>query len=335
MRRTIVQLFIAAALLLPSAAGAEPVKLKLSYYTSDREMIYRIAVKPFIDRVNAAAKGIVEIEPFTSGSLGRSYQGQLQLVLDGVADIAFVNPALTPERFPENAVFEMPGLFLNAREASFAFTRLVASGALRGYEDFFVVGALDGGPQNIHVRPPISSLNDLQGLKMRSSNRTEAAVLNALGMSAAVMPLNQTAEAISRGNLDGATAPAVVLVEFGISRVTSFHYEMQLGFAPLLIVMNKSKFDSLPKAGQDVIRKYSGEWLTTHFLESFDTINDLMMEQLKSDPRRTIVVPSAADLATAQAVFASIRNRWAEKSPRNRDLLIRVEAEIAKLRGVE
>jgi TRAP-type transport system periplasmic protein len=59
------------------------------------------------------------------------------------------------------------------------------------------------------------------------------------------------------------------------------------------------------------------------------------MEQLKSDPRRTVVVPSAADLATAQSVFASVRNQWAEKSPRNRELLIQVEAEIAKLRGVE
>ena len=191
--------------LLPAASAAEPIKLRLSYFTSDTEVLYRTAVKPFVDSVNVAANGLLEIEAFTSGSLGKSYSGQAQLVLDGVADFAFINPGLTPERFPDDAVVELPGLFNDVREASFAYTRLVASGALRGYEDFFVVGALAGGPQSIHTRLPISSLKGLQGKKIRASNRTEAEVLDALGMSAQVLPINQTAEAIGRGAIDGRT----------------------------------------------------------------------------------------------------------------------------------
>ena len=38
--------------LLPAASAAEPIKLKLSYYTSDTEVFYRTAVKPFVDSVN-------------------------------------------------------------------------------------------------------------------------------------------------------------------------------------------------------------------------------------------------------------------------------------------
>ena len=87
--------------MLPYAAVAEPIKLKLSYFTSDTEVFYRCAVKPFVDRVNAAANGLIEIDAFTSGSLGKSYAGQTQLVLDGVADLAFVNPGLTPEQLRE------------------------------------------------------------------------------------------------------------------------------------------------------------------------------------------------------------------------------------------
>src|SRR3984893_2782611 len=152
--------------LLPAAATAEPIKLKLSYFTSDTEVLYRTAVKPFVDSVNAAANGLVEIEVFTSGSLGRSYPGQAQLVVDGVADLAFINPALTPERFPDDTVIELPGLFNDVREASFAYTRLVASGALGGYEVFYVCGPLAGGPKSIRGRLPISSLKDLQGKKI-------------------------------------------------------------------------------------------------------------------------------------------------------------------------
>jgi TRAP-type transport system periplasmic protein len=331
--KTFARCVTIALVFSPLALSADPIKLKLSYYTSDREVIYRSAVKPFVDSVNVAANGLIEIEVFPSGSLGKSYPGQTQLVLDGVADFAFVNPALTPERFPDDAVIELSGLFQDVREASFAYTRLLASGALRGYEDFFVVGALGGGPQSIHVRPPISSLKDLQGKKIRASNRTEGAVLTALGMSTEVIPINRTAEAISRGTIDGTTAPAVVLVEFGIARVASYHYFMRLGFAPLMILMNRKKFDSLPKAGQDIIRKFSGEWLAARYAETFDANNDVVMGQLKSDPKRKVIFPSQSDLDTAQAIFRTLIEKWQVANPHNRELLTAVEGEITKLRS--
>jgi TRAP-type C4-dicarboxylate transport system substrate-binding protein len=319
--------------LLPAPSVAEPIKLKLSYYTSDSEVLYRTAVKPFVDSVNAAANGLIEIEVFTSGSLGKSYPGQIQLVLDGVADFAFINPALTPDRFSDDGLMELPGLFTDVREASFVYTRLLASGVLRGYEEFFVVGALAGGPQSIHTRPPISSLKDLEGKKIRASNRTEAAVLDALGMSAQVLPINQTAEAISRGAIDGATSPAVVLVDFGIARVTTYHYFMRLGFAPIMILMNRKKFDSLPQAGQDIIRKFSGEWLAARFAETFEANNNVVMEQFKSDPKRTVIFPSQRDLDSAQVTFRMVIEAWRAKNPHNLQLWAAVETELAKLGG--
>jgi TRAP-type C4-dicarboxylate transport system substrate-binding protein len=333
MTKVLARCVLLSFVLFPAASAAEPIKLKLSYYTSDTEVLYRTAVKPLVDSVNTAANGLIEIESFTSGSIGRSYPGQMQLVLDGIADFALINPALTPERFPDDAAIELPGLFNDVREASFVYTGLIASGTLRGYEDFLVVGALAGGPQSIHTRPPITSLKDLQGKKIRASNRTEGTVLNALGMSAQVIPINQTAEDISRGMIDGATSPAVVLVDFGIARVTSYHYFIRLGFAPIMILMNRKKFDSLPQGGQDIIRKFSGEWLAARFAEKFESDNNLVLEQFKSDPKRTIIFPSQSDLDTAQAKFTTVIEEWQAKNPRNVQLLIAVEAELARLRA--
>ena len=104
MLKALIRCAMFSFALLPGMATAEPILLKFSYYSSDREVIYLSAVKPFIDSVNAAANGLIEIDPFTSGSLGKSYAGQAQLVLDGVADFAFANPGLTPERFPDDTV---------------------------------------------------------------------------------------------------------------------------------------------------------------------------------------------------------------------------------------
>ena len=124
---------------------------------------------------------------------------------------------------------------------------------------------------------------------------------------------------------------AVMLVEFGMSRVTSYHYFLRLGFAPLVILMNRKKFDSLPKAAQDIIRKFSGEWLAAHFAETFIAKNDLVMEQFKSDPKRTVIFPSQRDLDVAQATYRKVIDEWQARTPRNRELLTMVDSEIAKL----
>jgi TRAP-type C4-dicarboxylate transport system substrate-binding protein len=166
-----------AVALLPVAAVAGPITLKMAYFSSDREPPYVSVLQPFAEAVNREGKGIIEIVPYPGGVLGRSYPKQAQLVLDGVADMAWVNPSLTPDRFPDNAVLEFPGLFRNLKEATLVHTRVVAAGALRGYEDFFVIAAAANFPLMIHTRPPIGSLADLGGKILRVNNLIEGNAL--------------------------------------------------------------------------------------------------------------------------------------------------------------
>src|SRR5471032_169513 len=114
-----------AFVLLPGAAFAEPIKLKLAFFTSDRISLYTDMIKPFVDAVNNEAPDALQIQVYSSGVLGKAPAQQAQLVLDGVADIALVIPGVA-DRFPDNAVVEMPGLFLGLREATMTFTALVA-----------------------------------------------------------------------------------------------------------------------------------------------------------------------------------------------------------------
>ena len=108
--------------LLPAASVAEPIKLKLAYFSSDRDAPYMAVLKPFVDAVNKDAKGILEVQIYPGGVLGRSYAQQAQLVLDGTADMAWVNPSLTPELFADVAVMQLPGLFRDLKEATMAYT---------------------------------------------------------------------------------------------------------------------------------------------------------------------------------------------------------------------
>jgi TRAP-type C4-dicarboxylate transport system substrate-binding protein len=335
--KSMVKGFIRSALLglalLPSLASAQPIKLKLSLVTSDRALVYQGSDKPFVDAVNAEAKGLLEIEVYFSGALGKQSAQQPQLVADGIADIAFIVTGQTPERFYDNAVIELPGLFKNSDEAGLVFTRLIAAGALKGYEDFFVISAFLSPAESIHSRTPIASIADLKGMSVRTNNVTEGAALQKLGMRPVSMPVNLVAEAIGNGTLDAATAPPTMLFETGIGRVTSYHYLLDVSGAPLALVMNRKTFDGLPGQAQDIIRKYSGEWQFTQTPRPHAVVSQETMEQLTSNPRRQIIYPSELDLETAQAAFKSAIDEWVAKSPANRKQLEVVQAEIANVRA--
>jgi TRAP-type C4-dicarboxylate transport system substrate-binding protein len=323
--------WIIAAVLVPITAAAEPMKLNFSYFSSDRTLLYATAIKPFTDAVNTAAKGLVEIEVHFSGKLGNIGQ-QAQIVQDGTADIAFIVPGYTPARF-DNGVVELPGLFRDGREATLIYTRLIAANALRGYEDFLVIGAFATPPETIHTRNQVKSIADLKGFRIRANNPVEAAALEKLGMAGVLMPVNQTADAIASGKLEGAAIPASPLFEFGIGRFATHHYLLGFGVAPLAVVMNRKKFESLPREARDVILEYAGEWTAARFSEGYEADNAEQVAKLRADPRRSVTDPSNGDVQQAEAVFKAVTNDWLARDPRNAAILAFAQSEIARLRS--
>jgi TRAP-type C4-dicarboxylate transport system substrate-binding protein len=213
------------------------------------------------------------------------------------------------------------------------YTRLMAANALRGYDDLFVIGAFATEPESVHVRSPVLSLEDLKGKRIRANNLAQAAALESLGVVAVQMPINQAPSAISSGRIDGSTVSPAPLIEFGISRVAPYHFLLAIGAAPLAVVMNRTKFDSLPQASQDIIRKFSGEWAADRFIATYDAENKLALEQLRADPGRKVVTPSQADSDRAKSAFGAVIAKWLSDDPRNRELLTKVEFEISKIRS--
>lgn len=333
MNRIATIIAAAAFVLAPLGASAEPIKLKLSYFSSDRTMLYLAGVKPFVDAVNAEGKGLIEIEVFFSGALGKSPAQQPQLVRDGVAEMAYIIPGYTGDKFPDDAVVELPGVYRDQREASLVYSRLVNKGELRGYEDFVVVSAFTAEPHSIHTRKPISSLADLKGLTIRANNPIEAATFEKLGMKAKVMPVNAITDALSSGTIDGAAIPPAMLGEFGVSRLAAHHYIIFADAPALALVMSRKVFDGLPDKAKEIVRKYSGEWSVARSNAFFADVNPKAMQALKDDPRRTVIFPSEADRRTIDAAFKAVIDEWAGKSERNKALLDMAQAEIAKIRA--
>lgn len=227
----------------------------------------------------------------------------------------------------------MPGLFRDVREGSLVYTRLVASGALRGYDNFFVIGAYASAPTIIHSGKPIKSIAEFKGLKIRTNNPMEAEAVGKFGAIATVMPASMLAEALAHGTVDAAIVSPAGLFQFGAAGSAKHHFLLTIGTAPLLLVMNRQRFEQLPDAAKALIRKYSGEQAATTWNRLFAPSEQAALAKIKSDPSRTVVEPSPADQRTAQEAYAALLQGWAAKAPRNARILAGIEAQLATIRA--
>lgn len=315
-----------------SSSAADPTVLKLSFFTSDRELAFQAAVKPFVDCVNRAGEGVIRIEAYPSGGLGGNFSQQAELVQQGAVDIAFVNPALTPGRFPDQQAMQLPGMFRSVREATLVYNTLMSARAFGDLDKFVVIAALVNHPLIVHSRPPLASLADFRGKRLRASNVIDANVLKKFGAIPSLTPIHEITDAISRGILDGATTPFGPLFEFGIARLANYHYLLPLGAAPLLILMNREKFTALPPRAQEIIRQFGGMRMAEGYLEKYEARTQSVVETLRTNPRRIVIEPSAADRETAQKAFAAVNADWLAVDPRHREIFAKLEGAIAEFR---
>jgi TRAP-type C4-dicarboxylate transport system substrate-binding protein len=330
MRKTMLALLLALPL---AAAAQQPVKLKMATFSPDTERLYNTVKKPWVAAVNKAAGGAIEIELYPNGALGRAPQQQAQMVIDGVADIGFIVPPFTPGRFPDTEVIELPGMFQDLAEATRVYTNLVRNGAIKDYGDYYPIAMWGTPPFSLHSNFPINSIKDLKGKRVRGSGVIQIESLKALGAVTVGMPPTEVPEALSRRTIDASTSQPAVLYDFGLDRVTTHHYFIRLGAVPLAIVMNKQKFESLPKAGQDAIRKYDMDYINKLYIDSMLEYDSSLVKKLESDPKRKVVFPDAADQKAAQVAFEPVIKAWAGKSPRHAEVYKALVSEIDKDRG--
>jgi TRAP-type C4-dicarboxylate transport system substrate-binding protein len=322
-----------AATLLGSKRARAKDRLKWAVFTADSEVTFRTVMKPYAETVQRETNNAVVFELFPNGALGRNPGQQPQMLLDGVADLAWVIPSYSPGRFPDTEVLELPSMFKDLREASLVATGLVSQHVLHDYSDFFVVGLWGTAPYSIHTNFPVNSIADLKGKTIRASSKNESAALRAFGAVPIGMPVTEIPEAISRGTISGTTSHMSPFFDFGLDRVTNNHFFIGLGIVPLCVLMSKKKFDALPEASRAVIERNAGDNLTKAWIDSITSYNAANLEKLKGNPKNKIVFPSQAELDEAQRLLTPVRNEWVGASERHKGLKAALDAELAKVRG--
>ncbi len=212
-----------------------------------------------------------EVEKRTNGRVKVAYYPGATLtpatqtydsVVKGIADIGLSCQAYTRGKFPLTEVIDLPLAYKSGYVATEMINEFYKKFQPKEYDETQVMYLHAHGPGILHTKKPVNRLEDVKGLKIRSTGLS-AKVTQALGGAPVGMPMTESYDALSKGVADGILCPDEALKGFRLAEVTAYTTE-SYGSAystAFFVVMNKTKWNALPKDIQAVIQKINEEWI--------------------------------------------------------------------------
>lgn len=245
---TAAALAFGAALSAANAAD-EKIKLSFAYFASEKSYPGPVMTE-WAKRIEAATNGKVIVEKFPDGTLLKRDE-MFDGVLNGVVDIGMSSIA-DSGRFPVQYGIGLPLGLENGSIASRVAYDLVAEFKPKELADFKVLTIMATGPGYLQTNAPITSLADLKGKEIRGTGGG-VDVLKSLGATPVGMPITEVPQALQTGVIDGYMTSIEVLKEFKLAEMVKHVTEYPMNVLTFAVLMNKAKWDSLPKDVQESI----------------------------------------------------------------------------------
>lgn len=310
---------IAAAALLAgtgTAALAQDVTLKLHQFLPAQASVPKQILDVWADKVEADSQGRIKVERYPAMQLGGRPPELYDQVLDGVADVIWTVTGYTPGRFPRAEVFEMPFIMTNGEDTSRAYWQYAEKHMLdQDYKDVKVIGLWVHGPGLIHSKDPITSVSDLNGVKLRAPTRVTNKMFTDLGATTVGMPVPAVTEALSKGVIDATVIPWEVTTALKVSELVTNHTTFpnnSLYTTTFVFALNKAKYDAMPDDLKKVIDDNSGEEFSAFAGKTMQAADDPAYAFAK-DRGNTIIELSDDQIAEWKAAAAPVEAWWIEE----------------------
>jgi TRAP-type C4-dicarboxylate transport system substrate-binding protein len=245
-----------------TGAMAQEVTLKLHQFLPAQANVPKLVLDVWAANVERDSGGRIKVDSYPSMQLGGKPPELMDQAIDGVADIVWTVVGYTPGRYPGTEVFELPFMMTNARAVSRAYWEMFDKyWKDTDFANVKILGTWVHGPGILHTNKPVTTPDDLQGMKIRGGSRSVNSLLTKLGATPVGMPVPAVPEALSKGVIDGTTIPWEVTAALKVPELVSNHTEFSgaaLYTLTFVLAMNKDKYDSLPDDLKKVIDDNSG-----------------------------------------------------------------------------
>lgn len=331
--------FVCSPLFPPTSALAQEVTLRLHTFLPPVANPVKHFMVPWAEKIGRDSNGRIKVQVYPSMQLGGKAEQLLSQVRDGVVDIVWALPGFTPGVMPKLEVFELPFLHRNTKATVTALQDYIEMYMQKEFEPYHVLLVHAHAGAVFMTRDPINKVEDFEGMKLRAYSRTNAWILEALGVAPVQVALPELAPMISRGTVSGSilpyeVAPAVKMQDLVSYFTTLAPPQPRLSTAIFTFLMNKEKYQSLPPDLRKVIDDNSGRKLAPTAIEIWDRSEIEGEQVMRSKPKNKFVQLSAEETAKFKAKVQPVFDRFIklidETGTDGKKLLADVEALEAK-----
>ena len=306
---------LAAAALLAAPLAQAQTTLRFSNWIPPTHPISREVIEVWARQIDEATKGAVKIQVIPP--LGGP-PGHYDMVRNGTADLAFVVPSYTANRFQLTRGPEMPFYAADSTSASVAYWDLhekqfAKAGEAQGVK---VLSVWVHGPgQLFTTNRKISSIDDLKGLKIRTAGGITDEVVKALGAEPFFAPAPQSYEVLSKGVADGIVFPAESIPGFKVEKAIKHALLVPGGLYRVAhaIMMNEAKWNALPAEHKAAIERVSGRALAELAGRVWDKYDDMALTQMKAQGTE-FTVASGPLLAEIRSRLGGLEGQWVQQA---------------------
>jgi len=249
-------------LLLPTAMLHAQTVLRFAQLVPPTHPYHTGILVPWVAEVERVTQGRVKIEITTApmGPMGRNFD----LAEQGIADITAGNHALTPGRFEVTQIIQTYVGTDSPEAVPVAFWRTYKKYLEKANEhgNTHVLALHNSGSLHVFTSDKeIKSAADLKGLKLLAPGSIASKMATNLGAVPLIRPPPEYYDTVAKGIVDGVIGTNSSIGGFRVEPLVKYTVQVPGGlhFSSFFVVVNKNKWDALPKADRDAIDAVSGE----------------------------------------------------------------------------
>jgi TRAP-type C4-dicarboxylate transport system substrate-binding protein len=204
---------------------------------------------------NSDGAVIADVKGFNE--MGLKGSEVVRLMKSGVIDFGSTVLGYLAADNPKNEAIDLAGLSPNietAKIVSDAYKTELSELYNKTY-DIKLLGLWPYSAQVLFCNTPITGLSDLKGKKIRTSNRTLAEFVGALGGVGVTMSFGEVVQSLQKGVVDCAITGSMSGYSAKWHEVTTHLYTLPLGWANVMHAVSNKAWNKLPKATQDYIEQ--------------------------------------------------------------------------------
>lgn len=202
--------------------------------------------------------GKLKLVTYYDGALGNDTTASQQ-VRTGSLDMVLTSTAPLVGAIPQLAVFDLPFLFSNEKEADQVLDGPIGKSFAPRYEAAGLVNLAywENGFRNVtNSKHAVNKWEDLQGVKMRvMQNKVFLDTFSALGSNPTPLAFSEVYSALETRTVDGQENPIALIENMKFYEVQKYLSLTRHAYSPLAVLISKKKFDTLSPQEQAVMHE--------------------------------------------------------------------------------